>query len=162
VRTGQASTDAPTPVAVERLENRQTEESPDTTEALGYSVPNSPQDSTLAPKARQAAALPTIRTTAHPRSLAELERDQGVRLAIGDVMRTGVAEDVAEIRPGFLRLSLTPAAMHVTSAMYNLQRLYLAYSAATRYRDEVTLELRHGKDLYGWFTRDGLKHASFE
>jgi hypothetical protein len=50
--------------------------------------------------------------------------------------------------------------MHVPSAMYNLQRLYLAYSAATEYRDEVTLELRHGRDLYARLTRDGLKQAS--
>lgn len=77
-------------------------------------------------------------------------------------MRLGIAEDVAEIRPGFLLVSVTPAAMHVPSVMYNLQRLYLAYSAATNYRDEVALELRHGRDLYGLFTRDGLTQVRSE
>jgi hypothetical protein len=42
------------------------------------------------------------------------------------------------------------------------QRLYLAYKAATEYRDEVALELRHGMDLYGWFTGEGLRQASAE
>jgi serine/threonine protein kinase len=158
----------PTPPAVEKLENRQTEESPETAEALGYvgepapsSVPN-PPDSTPAPQARQSRATLPIGTLEVPRSRAELELDQGLRQSIGDVMRLGIAEDVAEIRPGFLQLSLTSAAMHVPSVTYNLQRLYLAYSAATEHRDEVALELRHGRDLYGWFTRDGLRQASSE
>jgi hypothetical protein len=77
-------------------------------------------------------------------------------------MRLGIAEDVAEIRPGFLLVSLTPAAMQVPTVMDNLQRLYLAYSAVTEYRDEVSLELRHGRDLYGWITGDGLTQASSE
>jgi serine/threonine protein kinase len=160
------STPAPTPAAVEKLKNRQTEESPETSEALGYvgesalsSVPNLPPDSTPASEPRQPRATPPIRTFEDPRPRDELARDQGLRQSIGDVMRLGVAADVAEIRAGSLLVSLTPDAMHVPSVMYNLQRLYLAYSAATEYRDEVALELRHGRDLYGWFTRDGLTQA---
>jgi hypothetical protein len=163
------TTSGPTPAAVEKLKNRQTEESPETSAALGYvgqpapsSVPNLPPDSTLAPEPRQARATPPIRTLEDPRPRDELARDQGLRQSIGDVMRLGVAEDVAEIRAGSLLVSLTPAAMHVPSVMYNLQRLYLAYSAATAYRDEVALELRHGKNLYGWFTRDGFRQAGSE
>jgi hypothetical protein len=89
-----------------------------------------------------------------------LEQDQGLRHAIGDITRIGLAESIAERRPGLLVVSVTPAGMKVPSATYNLQRLYLAYSAATREQDTVTIELRHGAKLYGWFTRDGLKHAS--
>ena len=159
---------APEPLAPER-KDRQTEQSPDTSEALGYvgepalsSVPTPPPDSTRAPEARQARATPPIRTLEDPRPRDELLRDQGLRQSIEDVMRLGVAEDVAEVRAGSLLVSLTPAAMHVPSVMYNLQRLYLAYSAATGYRDEVALELRHGRDLYAWFTRDGLTQARSE
>jgi hypothetical protein len=78
------------------------------------------------------------------------------------MMRLGLAEEFAEIRPGLLMVSLTPAAMQAASVMYNLQRLYLAYSAATGHLDEVALELRHGDDIYGWFTRHGLTQASPE
>jgi eukaryotic-like serine/threonine-protein kinase len=161
--------DSPTRAAVEKMENHQAEGSLETQDAVSYmgepaasSVPN-PPDSTLAPEARQAAATPPIGTLVEvPRSRAELELDQGLRQSMGDVMRLGIAEDVAEIRPGFLLVSLTPAAMHVPNVMYNLQRLYLAYSAATEYRDEVALELRHGTDLYGRFTSNGLTQASSE
>ncbi|MBA3317252.1 MAG: protein kinase [Gemmatimonadales bacterium] len=163
------STDAPAPAAVEKLDNRQTEESLATAEALGYvgepapsSVPNLPPDRTLAPEARQAEAPPPIRTTADPRPRADLERNLDLRQSIKDVMRLGIAEDVAEIRPGVLLVSVTPARMHGPSVMYNLQRLYIAYSAATNYRDEVALELRHGRDLYGLFTRDGLTQVRSE
>ena len=50
--------------------------------------------------------------------------------------------------------------MDVPSASYNLQRLYLAYSAATKQPDTVALELRRNGTLYGWFTREGLRYAS--
>jgi hypothetical protein len=159
------STGAPTPEAVDKLKNRQTEESPDTSEALGYvaepalSLPNLAPHTTPAPEPRQVRATLPVRTLEDPRPRDELLRDQGLRQSIEDVMRLGVAEDVAEIRAGSLMVSLTPAAMDAPSVMYNLQRLYLAYSAATEYRDEVALELRHGRNLYGWFTRDGLKEA---
>ncbi len=156
---------APEPLVPER-KGRQTEQSPDTSEALGYvgepalsSVRPPPPDSTPAPASRQARTIPPIRTFEDPRPRDELLRNLGLRQSIEDVMRLGVAADVAEVRPGSLLVFLTPAAMHVPSAMYNLQRLYLAYSAATEYRDEVALELRHGRNLYGWFTRDGLKEA---
>jgi hypothetical protein len=47
----------------------------------------------------------------------------------------------------------------VPSAFYNLQRLYLAYSAATREQDTVALELRRNGEIFGWFTRYGLRSA---
>ena len=49
-----------------------------------------------------------------------------------------------------------PDGMGVPSASYNLQRLYLAYSAATRQQDTVAIQLRRNGATYGWFTRAGL------
>jgi protein kinase-like protein len=160
-----SSTEAPTPAAVQKLENRQAEEGRETPEVPSFvaeparsSVPTPPDSR----PARQAWATPPSGTLEVPRPRAELELDPGLRQSIGDVLRLGIAEDVAEIRPGLLVVSLTPAAMHVPSVRYDLRRLYLAYKAATEYRDEVALELRHGRDLYGWFTGDGLRQASAE
>jgi hypothetical protein len=89
-----------------------------------------------------------------------LEEDQGLRQAIGDVTRIGLAENVVEMRPGLLVVQLAEGGMEVPSASYNLQRLYLAYSAATRQQDTVALELRRNGELHGWFTREGFRQAS--
>jgi len=159
--------EAPTPAALEKPQNRQTEDAPATPDVLGYvgepassSVPDVSPDTTDAPETRQAGATPPTRATADPRPRAELELDQALRLSIGDVLRVGLAQNVAEIRPGVLLVALTPAAMDAPNVMYHLQRLYLAYSAATEHRSGVALELRYGRELYGWFTRDGLRQAS--
>jgi ribosomal protein L9 len=79
---------------------------------------------------------------------------------MGDVTRVGLAEDVVEVQPGLLAVHLAPGGMDVPSTQYNLQRLYLAYSAATKQPDTVALELRLNGKLYGWFTREGLRSAS--
>jgi ribosomal protein L9 len=89
-----------------------------------------------------------------------LEQNPALRLAIGDVTRVGLAENVVEAQPGHLIVHLAPEGMAVPSASYNLQRLYLAYSAATKQPVTVALELRRNGTLYGWFTREGLRHAS--
>lgn len=94
------------------------------------------------------------------RPLAVLEQYQGLQHAIGDVTRIGLAEHVAEVRPGLLAVHLAAGGMGVPSAHYNLQRLYLAYSAASRDQDSVVLELRRKNEVYGWFTRDGLRYTS--
>jgi hypothetical protein len=78
---------------------------------------------------------------------------------MGDVIRIGLAENIVEVRPGLLIVELTPDGMGVPSASYNLQRLYLAYSAATRQQDTVALALRRNGRPYGWFTRAGLLDA---
>jgi hypothetical protein len=89
-----------------------------------------------------------------------LEQDPGLRHAIGDVTRIGLAENVVEVLPGQLVVYLAADGISVTSASYNLQRLYLAYSAASWQQDTVVLELRRNGELYGWFTREGLRHAT--
>jgi hypothetical protein len=58
-----------------------------------------------------------------------------------------------------LLVALTPDAMGAPTVKFHLQRMYLAYSAATAQRSGVAIELRHGRKLYGWFTRDGLRLA---
>ena len=88
-----------------------------------------------------------------------LEEDPELRHAIGDVTRIGIAQNIVELRPGLLIVELAPDGMGVPSAWYNLQRLYLAYSAATRQQDTVALELRRNGAPYGWFTRQGLLGA---
>ena len=88
-----------------------------------------------------------------------LEQDPGLRQALGDVTRIGLAENIVELRPGLLIVELTADGMGVPSASYNLQRLYLAYSAATRQQDTVAIELRRNGTAYGWFTRAGLLRA---
>jgi hypothetical protein len=89
-----------------------------------------------------------------------LEQHPGLRLAMGDITRIGLAEDVVEVRPGVLVLHLGAGGMGVPSAHYNLQRLYLAYSAATPEADTVALELRRNGEPVGWFGRQGLRYAS--
>jgi hypothetical protein len=165
--TAPSRLDAPSPAALEKPQNRQTEDAPATPDVLGYvgepassSVPNVSPDAPDAPETRQPGATPPTRTTADPRPRAELELDQALRLSIGDVVRVGLAQNVAEIRPGVLLVALTPAAMDAPNVLYHLQRLYLAYSAATEHRNGVALELRYGRELYGWFTREGLRQAS--
>jgi hypothetical protein len=90
----------------------------------------------------------------------ELEQNPALRLAMGDVTRVGLAENLVEAQPGLLIVQLAPEGMDVPSASYNLQRLYLAYSAANKQLDTVALELRQSGKLYGWFTREGLRYVS--
>ncbi|MBA3895149.1 MAG: protein kinase [Gemmatimonadales bacterium] len=141
------STSSQAPAATAPPESSQREDSSAPPEALGY-VGN--------PVTAVVPVSPPEGTVANPRPRAELERHEGLRQSIGDVVRMGIAEDVAEIRRGSLLVSLAPSAMDVSSLMYNLQRLYLAYSAATGYQEDVVLVLRRGRELYGRFTRDGL------
>jgi hypothetical protein len=85
--------------------------------------------------------------------------NQGLRQSMGDVIRIGLAEEVVEASPGLLVVHLAKDGLGVPSALYNLQRLYLAYSAANRERDSVAIELRQNGQPYGWFTRQGLRYA---
>jgi serine/threonine protein kinase len=107
-----------------------------------------PRASSPAPIARKA-----------PRSRALLEASQALRQSMGDATRIGLAQDIVEASPGLLIVHLAPDGMGVPSAFYNLQRLYLAYSAATREQDTVALELRRNGEIFGWFTRYGLRSA---
>jgi hypothetical protein len=144
----------------------------DPPEAVGYVAPSSSSDASrdsaprTPPPPPRATAPPTPRPApASPprprgRSRSELDQSPPLRLAMGDVERVGLAESVDESQPGVLIVHLAPEGMDVPSAEYNLQRLYLAYSAATRQPDTVAIELRLKGKLYGWITRAGLRYAS--
>ncbi len=179
-----ASGGARSAVPAEKRSERQAEERSDTQDVLGYvggpvassGGGGSPDGSTMPPAARQAEptartprpAIPKPRpasrreTSPDARARHELEQHQGLALAIGDALRIGLAKDVAEIRPGLLAVSLAPGGLRVPSATYNLQRLYLSYSAATRRQDDVVLELWDDGTVYGRFTREGLVAATTE
>jgi serine/threonine-protein kinase len=165
---------APRPAAGDSPRGRPPEERSDAPEAAGY-VAQSPSSETppdtavplaltpqratsSAPAAPRPAPAAPPRPRARPR--AELEQNTSLRLAMGDVTRVGLAEDVVEAQPGLLVVHLGPGGMDVPSTQYNLQRLYLAYSAATKEPDTVALELRLNGKIYGWFTREGLRSAS--
>jgi serine/threonine protein kinase len=130
---------------------RSSDRSPGTVER----TPPPPQPPTPTP-----AVAPNPSPTHPPRSLRELEQSPGLRLAIGDVTRVGLAEQVVEARLGLLVLRLAPDGLSVPSAQYNLQRLYLAYSASTDQQDPVELELRRNGKVVGWFTSEGFRYAS--
>ena len=169
--------------AAEKRAGRQAGERSDTQDVLGYVgepvAPSggggSPGGSTVPsatrqpePTARTRPAIPKPRsasprkTSPDARARHELEQHQGLALAIGDALRIGLAKDIAEIRPGSLAVSLAPGGLSVPSATYNLQRLYLSYSAATRQQDDVVLELWDDGTVYGRFTREGLVAATTE
>jgi serine/threonine protein kinase len=156
----------PDTVAAEPPRERRADERPEAQDVRGYvgdppspSPRRPPAGRTTPPATRQPTPAGPTRPSPDSRAREELEQNQGLALAIGDVLRIGLAEDVTEMRRGWLAISLAPGGLSVPSATYNLQRLYLAYSAATRELDEVVLELRDEGEVYGRFTREGLVPA---
>jgi serine/threonine protein kinase len=162
------------PAGIDPPQRRPTEERSDPPEAAGYVAQSSSSDASPASSARRPpppqrassiAPTPPPPPPASPsrprgRPLMELEQNPALRLAMGDVTRVGLAENLVEAQPGLLIVQLAPEGMDVPSASYNLQRLYLAYSAANKQLDTVALELRQSGKLYGWFTREGLRYVS--
>ena len=164
---------APKPANVDSHRRDPPEERNDAPEAAGY-MAQSPSSQMWPDTAGPPAPPPRAASTSTPvgprpapvsspkrraRPLGELLGNTALRLAIGDVTRLGLAENVVEAQPGLLIVDLAPDGMDVPSSTYNLQRLYLAYSAATIQPDTVALELRRDGRVYGWFTRDGLLYA---
>ena len=156
---------APARAAAAPSRNGATEDRTEDPGALGYV--GQPNSSGVSPNAagRTPRAPPPARSTPAmqrppppppPRPRAVLEQFPGLRQAMGDVTRIGLAKNIVELRPGVLMVELTPDGMGVPSASYNLQRLYLAYSAATRQQDTVAIVLRRNGAIHGRFTRAGL------
>jgi serine/threonine protein kinase len=166
-RRAATRTEAPRQRAIEPSRDRATEERNEGPEPLGYVgqprgsdvSPESGQRTPPPPSARSTPLPPRPPPSPPPRPRAVLEQDPGLRQAMGDITRIGLAENIAELRPGVLIVELAPGGMGVPSASYNLQRLYLAYSAASRQQDTVAIELRRNGALYGRFTRAGLLEA---
>ena len=90
------------------------------------------------------------------RSVAELQLEQGLRETLRDVLRLGIAEAYEEVDPGLLVVALARDAFQVSSAEYNLKRLYLAYDRATLWPEAVSLELWQRGRAIGRYTREGL------
>jgi hypothetical protein len=159
---------APARPGTENSGARRVEKQDVTPEPLGYvgdpptsSPPARPLTrSTVPPPPRQAEPPTPPAAGPKARTRQELEQHQGLRQSMGDVLRIGLAEDIAEVRPGLLAVFLAPGGMNLPSATYNLQRLYLAYSDATREADDVTLELRLHDAMYARFTGEGLIPAA--
>ncbi|HEY4649274.1 MAG TPA: serine/threonine-protein kinase [Gemmatimonadales bacterium] len=163
---------APKPATVDSQRRVPAEKRNDAPEVAGYMAqspssemlpditepppPPPPRASTSTPVAPRPAPVSAPKRRA--RSRGELLRSQALRFAIGDVTRVGLAKNVVEAQPGLLIVDLATHGMDVPSSTYNLQRLYLAYSAATIQPDTVALELRQDGRVYGWLTRDGLRY----
>ncbi len=116
---------------------------------------------TLAPGAGAASAPAT--PAASPanekpgRFKAELLQDKGFRLTFGDVQQLKVALDFQETRWGLLRVMLGPGFETVSSAGFNLQRLYRAYTAASYYGEEIVIELWKDGAKLGEVTDAGVR-----
>jgi len=116
---------------------------------------------TLAPGAGAASAPAT--PAASPanekpgRFKAELLQDKGFRLTFGDVQQLKVALDFQETRWGLLRVMLGPGFETVSSAGFNLQRLYRAYMAASYYGEEIVIELWKDGAKLGEVTDAGVR-----
>jgi peptidase M48-like protein len=99
-------------------------------------------------------------TMANPRTLAQLQTSQGLRFAIEDAQRIRLIQSVYESTPGVLTVVMAEGTSMTSGGEYNLQRIYIAYSAATRYMDRVTLEIRQANRVVGWFSREGYSQAN--
>jgi len=88
---------------------------------------------------------------------AELLQDKGFQLVFGDVQQLKVALDFEEARWGLLQLIAGPGLRTVSSAGFNLQRLYRAYKAASYYSAEIVIELWKDGAKIGEVTDGGVR-----
>lgn len=87
---------------------------------------------------------------------AELLQHKEFRLVFDDVQRLGVALDFREPRWGLLKLTVGPGFETVSSAGFNLERLYRAYRAASYFNRDVIVELWRNGAKIGEVTDDGV------
>ena len=81
-----------------------------------------------------------------------------LRLALGDVIRLGIATSYTERAFGRLALTLGEGYRTSSSVDYNLARLYNAYYKSLGYpKDAPVLELWEDGRKIGEFTREGLR-----
>jgi hypothetical protein len=88
---------------------------------------------------------------------AELLQDKGFHLVFGDVQQLKVALDFEETRWGLLHLIVGPGLRTVSSAGFNLQRLYRAYTVASYYAAEIVIELWKDGAKVGEVTDAGVR-----
>ena len=113
-----------------------------------------PADSSTDASAQPASAGPVPETVG--RSKAELLRDTDFRVAFEDVRRLRVVLDFDEIKFGLLRVTLGPGFSSVSSARYNLERLYMTYRVASYRREDTLVELWRDGARIGQVTGGGV------
>jgi hypothetical protein len=107
-------------------------------------------------QATTAASRDPVTQTRTGRFRAELLQDKGFRLVFGDLQRLKVVLDFHESRWGLLKLMIGPGYPTVSSADFNLERLYRAYKAASYYSNDVVVELWRDGAKLGEVTDDGV------
>lgn len=127
----------------------------------GSRTPASSTAPTGAPASGAAARGPAGGDPASPdptigRSRAELLRDTDFRIAFDDVRRLGIATEFEEIKFGLLRVTVGPGFATVSSARYNLERLYTTYRVASYRSEDTLIELWQDRAKIGEVTAGGL------
>ena len=106
------------------------------------------------------AAAPPARGEPAPetagRARAELLRDTDFRVAFEDLQRLRIALDFEEIKFGLLRVTLGPGFSTVSSARYNLERLYMTYRVASYRSEDTFIELWRDGSMIGDVTAGGV------
>jgi hypothetical protein len=108
------------------------------------------------PQATPAASGDPLTQTRSGRFRVELLQDKEFRLVFGDLQRLKVVLDFHESRWGLLKLMVGPGYTTVSSAEFNLERLYRAYKAASYYSNDVVVELWKDGAKLGEVTDDGV------
>ena len=109
-----------------------------------------------------ATAPPTLPARGEPapetagRARAELLRDTDFRVAFEDLQRLRIALDFEEIKFGLLRVTLGPGFSTVSSARYNLERLYMTYRVASYRSEDTFIELWRDGSMIGDVTAGGV------
>jgi hypothetical protein len=115
-----------------------------------------PADSSTpsAPATRPARGEPA--PEAAGRAKADLLRDTDFRVAFEDLQRLRIALDFGEVKFGLLRVTLGPGFTTVSSARYNLERLYMTYRVASYRSEDTFIELWRDGSMIGEVTAGGV------
>lgn len=118
-----------------------------------------PADSTTHARAGAPATQPGATDSAVEtvgRRKDELLRDTDFRVAFDDVRRLRIALDFEEAKFGLLRVTLGPGFSSVSSARYNLERLYMTYRVASYRSEDTLIELWRDGSRIGEVTAGGV------
>jgi len=107
-----------------------------------------------APATQPGATRPAAETVGRRKD--ELLRDTDFRVAFDDVRRLGIALDFEEAKFGLLRVTLGPGFSSVSSARYNLERLYMTYRVASYRSEDTLIELWRDGSRIGEVTAGGV------
>jgi hypothetical protein len=126
--------------------------------ACTHAVASAPAPSnSSAPRPQPGLGVPATRSATAGRERAELLRDYDFRVAFDDVQRLRIATDFEEIQFGLLRVTLGPGFATLSSARYNLERLYATYRVASYRSEETVIELWKDGSRIGEVTTAGVR-----